>query len=144
MSRFLTRTALALSGALLASIGGALLVSPAALLKMSHVVIDNDPGLLSELSAPGGLLVITASFLMLGAIKLRFANLALLAGALVYGSYGLSRLISMALHGLPSASLISATVVELVAASALIALRLTSGSRRRREVISRSCNAAIA
>lgn len=130
MSRVLTRAALALSGALLGTIGWALLVSPSAFLAMSHVVIDNDPGLLSELTAPSVMLILTGALMILGALRTRFANLALSAGALVYGSYGLGRLVSMALHGLPSQSLIVAAVVELTVAAVLVALRLSAQRRR--------------
>jgi len=130
MSRVLTRAVLALSGALLGSIGGAILVSPTAFLAMSHVVIDNDPGLLSELTAPSVMLILTGALMILGALRTRFANLALSAGALVYGSYGLGRLVSMALHGLPSQSLIVAAVVELAVAAVLVALRLNAQRRR--------------
>ena len=130
MSRVLTRAVLALSGALLGSIGGAILVSPTAFLAMSHVVIDNDPGLLSELTAPSVMLILTGALMILGALRTRFADLALSAGALVYGSYGVGRLVSMALHGLPSQSLIVAAVVELAVAAVLVALRLNAQRRR--------------
>lgn len=63
--------------------------------------------------------------MIFAAIKFRFANLALSVGAIVYGSYGLCRLISMAFHGLPSESLIIATLIELSIATALVVLRIT-------------------
>ena len=44
-------------------------------------------------------------------------------GAMVYGAYGISRLISLALDGMPSTSLVGALVIELViAALCLLAL----------------------
>jgi len=130
MIQVLTRTALALLGALLGAIGGALLLSPKAFLEMSHVFIDNDPGLLSELTASSGMLALIGGLMILGSIKLRFAKLALLAGAVVYGSYGISRLISMVLHGLPSQSLITATILELAVAAVLAALRMCAQRQR--------------
>ena len=116
------------SGAILGLIGGALMFAPKAFLETSHVFIDRDPGLMSELTAPSGVLIITGALMILGAIKLRFANLALLVGALVYGSYGLGRLVSMVLHGLPSESLITATAIEFAAAVVLLALRLSAST----------------
>lgn len=130
MSRYIVRTALAGSGALLGLIGGALLFAPKAFLETSHVFIDRDPGLMSELSAPSGILIITGALMILGAAKLRFAHLALSTGAIVYGSYGFGRLISMALHGFPSDSLIAATVVELAVAALLVALRVSVPSAK--------------
>ena len=102
--------------------------APKAFLETSHVFIDRDPGLMSELTAPSGILIITGALMILGAFKLRFANIALLIGAIVYGSYGLGRLVSMGLHGLPSASLITATVIEFAVAVVLLTLRLSAST----------------
>lgn len=116
MKRPITRATLFGSGALLGLIGGALMASPKAFLELSHVYVERDPGLMSELTAPSGLLALAGAFLMLGAMKQRVANPALIVGAIVYGSYGIGRLVSIGLHGLPPGSLITATVIELVMA----------------------------
>ncbi len=122
MKRTVTRLMLASSGALLGLIGGALMTSPKAFLEMSHVFVERDPGVMSELAAPSGILILTGALMWIGAFKLRFANLALIVGAVVYGSYGFGRLIAMALHGVPSQSLIMAMVIELGIALVLSAL----------------------
>ena len=124
MIRFFTRIALAGSGVILGLIGGALMFSPKAFLEMSHVFVERDPGLMSELTAPSGALIITGALLVLGAVKRRFANLALSTGAIVYGSYGVGRLVSMGLHGVPSGSLVAASVIELGVAAFLVTLRV--------------------
>ena len=129
MTRLLTKSLLALSGALLGGIGGSLLIAPRAFLGMSHIHVAPDPSLLSEVSAPGGILIIIAVLMILGSIKARFTDLALVAGALVYGSYGISRMVSMAINGLPTESLIVATVIELSVAAILVALKLRSTPR---------------
>ncbi len=131
MRRIITRTVLAGSGALLGVIGGALMIAPREFLQLSHVFVERDPGLMSELTAPGGILLVTSAFLLFGAVNLRFANLALLVGALVYGSYGIGRLVSMALHGFPSASLIAATVIELGVALLLAVIRVSPTPEQR-------------
>ncbi|WP_306253152.1 DUF4345 domain-containing protein [Parvularcula sp. IMCC14364] len=131
MKRLITRTALVSSGALLGLVGGGLMIAPRAFLEMSHVVVEHDPGLMSELTAPSGILIITGAFMILGAIKSRFAYLALSVGAIVYGSYGIGRLVSMGLHGLPAQSLVTATAIELGIAVFLVALRLTGTSPKR-------------
>lgn len=131
MNRLVTRSALATAGALLGGIGGALILVPQDFLAMSHVVIDSDPGLMSELAAPGGILLIASALMLAGAVRIRFAELALAIGAIVYGSYGAGRLISMALHGLPPDSLIAAMVIELGIAATLSALWLASPSRKQ-------------
>ncbi len=134
MSRLVRRAVLSGSGSLLGLIGGALMFTPKEFLEMSHVIVERDPGLMSELVAPSGVLIITSAFMMLGAIKPRFANTGLSMGAIVYGSYGIGRLISMALHGLPSGSLVAAMVIELAVAAVLIVLRLASTPHKERRI----------
>lgn len=134
MSRALTRAALAGSGAILGAIGGAVMFAPKAFLEMSDVMVEHDPGLMSELTAPSGVLLITGAFMMRGAVKQRFANLGLVSGAVVYGGYGAGRLVSMGLHGGPSQSLITATLVELSIAALLVGLRMSGASVKHRNM----------
>tara|TARA_R110002110_G_scaffold308769_1_gene522424 strand:+ start:287 stop:718 length:432 start_codon:yes stop_codon:yes gene_type:complete len=126
MTRIFTRIVLAGSGAILGIIGSFIMSAPRIFLATSEVIVEPDAGLMSEVTAPSGMLVITGLFMMIGAIKLRFANLGLICGAFVYGSYGVSRLISMHLHGTPSETLIVVTYFELGVAVLLLALNLTA------------------
>ena len=130
MRRLVTRLALIGSGAVLGMIGSALMTSPKAFLETSHVFVETDPGLMSELAAPGGLLIVTAALMLIGAIKFNFANLALGVGAVVYGSYGIGRVVSMVFHGLPSQSLILATLIEVSIAVVLGVLWLTAQRKK--------------
>lgn len=132
MNRLLTRSSLAASGALLGGIGGALILTPRNFLGMSHVVIGNDPGLMSELAASSGVLLVASAVMLAGAVRIRFSELALAIGATLYGSYGAGRLISLMLHGLPPDSLIAAMMIELGIAATLSALWLASPSRKQR------------
>ena len=128
MSRVLTRVTLAGSGAILGLVGGALLVSPQAFLNSSGIVVTRDPGLMSELAAPAGILLVTGALMMFGAVRLRLAKAGLTAGAIVYGTYGAGRLVSMALHGLPQQALITATVIEVGIAAVLTGLRVSNAT----------------
>lgn len=132
MSHIKTKIALAGSGIILSGIGAALMIAPQAFLELSDVIVQRDPGLMSELSAPGGLLLIAGAIMIVGAVKRHFANLGLVVGALVYGSYGFGRITSMVLHGVPSQSLISATFIELAIAIWLAMLFVKQGSAERR------------
>ncbi|MEM6653342.1 MAG: DUF4345 domain-containing protein [Pseudomonadota bacterium] len=123
MKRAITRLVLIGAGAILGLIGTALMVSPRAFLAMSHVFVEQDPGLMSELTAPSGVLILAGALLLIGGIKLNFANLALIVGTIIYASYGLGRLVSMVVNGLPPESLIIATIIELVIAIMLGVLR---------------------
>lgn len=122
MNRIIVRAALAASGAILGLIGFALMFTPQAFLKSSHVIVAPDPGLMSELSAPSGVLLITGSLMVFAAVKLRFAKLGLISGAIVYGSYGVGRLVSVAVHGTPPQSLLTAMLIELGVAAVLVTL----------------------
>lgn len=130
MNGFITRTVLAGSGALLAYIGGNLVFAPKAFVQNSGISVEQDPSLISELTAPSGLLIIAGAFMIRGAIKQSSIRPALLIGAIVYGSYGIGRLISIALHGVPSEPLVAAAIIELAAAAMLIVLHLNADFER--------------
>ena len=98
--------------------------APQIFLATGEAIVEHDPNLLSEVTAPSGLLVMTGVFMMLSALKLRFASLGLIFGGLVYGSYAISRLISMQLHGVPSDTLVVVTWFELGVAALLLGLSL--------------------
>jgi len=132
MSPVVIRIALAGSGAILGLVGSALMFTPTVFLAMGEAFITPEPSLMSEVTAPSGLLVMIGALMILGSLKLRFANLALLSGALVYGSYGISRLISMGLYGEPSESLIFVTYFELGIAVILLAIRHKALSAEQR------------
>ena len=89
MKHFGTRTALAISGAILVVIGS---------------------------------WIMAGTFMIISAIKVRLASLGLATGALVYGSYGFSRLVSQYLHGTPSDQLVTVMWFELAVAALLLAL----------------------
>lgn len=117
-----TRIALTGSGAILAGIGSWIMASPTVFLAMSEVIVESDAGLLSEVTAPSGILVMVGVFMIFSAIKAQWASLGLVAGAVVYGSYGFSRLVSQYLHGMPSDQLVLVMYFELGMAIALLAL----------------------
>ncbi|MEO0575419.1 MAG: DUF4345 domain-containing protein [Pseudomonadota bacterium] len=124
MREIVTRMTLGATGATLSVIGCALLLIPKTFLEKSHVVFERNASLMSELAAPSGVLIIAGGLMMLGSVKPRFIDIGLVVGAIIYGSYGVGRIISMLMHGLPSSSLVSATLFELVIAGMLIALRI--------------------
>ncbi len=112
MKRIVTRAALLGAASLLGLIGSALLAIPQDFLAMSGIRVEREPSLMSELSAPGGLLVAAALVMALGAFRTRFTDLGLLVGTIVYGAYGAGRIVSLLVNGTPSASIIMATVLE--------------------------------
>lgn len=127
MRRFIERSVLAASGGMLVFIGGSILFQPRDFFAMNGVEIVSDPSLLSELKAPAGLLVVAGLVMLAGSSKSRFAGTGLGLGALIYGSYGASRVISMIIDGWPSQSLMVATVIELALAALLFLYRRNRG-----------------
>jgi hypothetical protein len=113
MNHFLTRFLLLFAGLILFVIGAAILLAPHSFFAESGVTLGHDPSLLSEIRAPGGLLLASATVVLLGALRHSMRRQALMLAAMVYGSFGVSRLLSMAIDGMPSESLSWATGIEL-------------------------------
>ena len=114
MTQPLSRVVLALAGVMAVFIGGALLVSPHAFFAMNHIELGDDPNLLSEIRAPGGLLLAAGAIMIAGVAMRRLTRIGLVTAAVVYCSYGASRLLGILLDGAPSSSLIGAMMIELV------------------------------
>ncbi|MEM8602938.1 MAG: DUF4345 domain-containing protein [Cyanobacteria bacterium P01_H01_bin.121] len=117
----LTVIFLAVSGLLLLVIGSTILLVPHTFYAGDGIVLGDDPSLLSEIRAPGGLLATSALLILAGALRSGWRyglrpgqrSLALTLTVLVYGSFGLARLLSLALDGVPSTELVVAAMIEL-------------------------------
>jgi hypothetical protein len=123
MKRILARSILGVSGMLLLAIGSAVLFKAETFAAANGIVLADSPSVLSEYRAPGGMLITSAVLILLGAVRTRFIRSGLALSALVYCSYGVSRLVGMISDGMPSIALTQATVIELLLGSlCLIAL----------------------
>ena len=114
MTQPLTRILLAVSGTTGLAIGLAVLFQPHAFLASSGISLGTDASLLSEIRAPGGLLLLCSLVALGGAIRHNLMQTGLVFSALIYSTYGLSRLVSIVLDGIPSPSLQLAALIELV------------------------------
>lgn len=121
---------LVIAGLLLLVIGGAILLMPHAFHGSNGVTLGNNPNLLSEIRAPGGLLLCSGVTILLGAVRQQLSNLALRLSVLVYGSFGASRLVSIGIDGMPSSSIVGATLVE--ATVAIVGVLVIWRARSRR------------
>ncbi|WP_033438040.1 DUF4345 domain-containing protein [Saccharothrix sp. NRRL B-16314] len=123
---------LSASGLVLAVIGAVSLFAPVAFHAVNGIDAAGDPSLLSELRAAGGALLAIGSVVLLGAFVPRLTPTAAALGALLHLSYGLSRLLGMAVDGMPSAGLVTAAAVELLlglgCAGVLVRLRRTGAA----------------
>ena len=108
------KTILILSGLLGAGIGAAILLTPAAFHGSAGIDLGGDASLLSEVRASGGMLLACGLLIMLGAFISRLTFTATLLSALLYLSYGASRLFSIAVDGMPHETLVMAAALEIV------------------------------
>ncbi len=125
MRRFMTPIFLVVAGAIAILIGAAILFFPRAFFATNHIVLAADPNLMSEIRAPGGLLLIAGLFVLASGFVHKLTQLGLMVSAFGFGAYGGARLISLAVDGLPSETLLFAMVLELVLAVMALALALT-------------------
>lgn len=121
MKLLVARSILGVAGALLLFIGLLVLFNPASIASANGVTLSDSPSLLSEYRAPGGMLIVSAVIILIGALRKRFMRLAFSLAAMIYCSYGISRLIGMIFDGMPSASLTQAAIIELVVGSICLA-----------------------
>ncbi len=112
-------TTIFLAGAalLLALIGGAILLNPLAFHAPNGIEIENDASLLSEIRAPGALLLSCAIIICAGAFRPVWRSSATLLTVIVYGSFAVARLLSLALDGMPAPGIMAAGLLEGVVAT---------------------------
>ena len=94
-------------------IGGAILFAPIAFHATSGIIITDDASLLSEMRAAGGVLFACGFLVLLGSFMRSLTFTSLVLATVLYLSYGVSRLVSMAIDGMPSDSLVLVTGFEL-------------------------------
>ncbi len=127
MNNRFTLIFLFLSGLLLLAIGSAILLAPHAFHASNGIALGDDPSLLSEVRAPGGLLAASAVLVLLGTFRRSLRSLAMTLTVLVYGSFGLARLLGLALDGMPSSGLVASTAIELIVAAIGLVILSRSG-----------------
>ncbi|SFN49460.1 protein of unknown function [Roseovarius lutimaris] len=121
--------ALGIAGVTALSIGGFILVAPHAFYADYGIALDRDPSLLSELRAPGAGLATLGAIMLAGSARAACARVALVAVLTVYVAFPIGRLISLAIDGMPSASVIGALGIEIaIATLCLVAFRHGRGN----------------
>ncbi len=112
----LTKIALAVSGVIATGVGVGVgvLFAPHAFHATAGIMLGEDINLLNEMRSSGGMVLVSGLFILLGAIRAKVAFLALVVSSVLYLSYGLSRLVSLAADGIPSGSMLQILVLELV------------------------------
>lgn len=132
--KFFSRVLLGVASWTSILIGAMLVFKPHAFFEMNEVALGTHPNMLSEVRAPGGLLILAGIVMAAGAAYRDRTRTGLVTAVLVYGGYGLARVFSVVMDGWPSQSLVIAMVVELVigalASVALMRFRQRPVARR--------------
>lgn len=123
------KTLLLISGLIAAAVGAALLFTPVAFYASSGIPLGDNISLLNEIRAGGGALLVVGIFITVGAFIKKLTFTATVMTVLMYLAYGLSRLLSMSIDGMPADTLVQATVLELIiGAMSVVALVRYRGS----------------
>lgn len=104
-------------------VGGSLLFFPAELQAQSDILITS-PSQYSEARAPGAAIVSASIIALLGAFKAQWRKTALIVMTLFFTSYGLGRLMSLVLDGMPAEGLFYAMIGEIIMGVVAYALLL--------------------
>jgi hypothetical protein len=108
------KTLLVISGLILVGVGGAILFMPVGFYATSGIDLGGNLSLLNEIRPPGGALLASGIIIISGAFMLQLTFTSLVLSVLLYLSYGLSRLFSMAIDGIPHTTFVMATGLEMI------------------------------
>lgn len=108
------KTILIISGLVVVGVGAVFLFTPVSFYAGLGVDLGGSITLLNDIRATGGGLLAIGILIMSGAFVAKLAFTATLVSALLYTSYGLARIQSIAVDGMPVESLLMVTVLELV------------------------------
>ena len=118
---------LTLAGLIAVGLGGAILLVPVAFYAGYGLDIDGQTTLINELRSHGLSLTGIGLFIMAGAVVARLATTALAVSAFFYLSYGLSRLVGLALDGWPGQGLVMSGAVELAVGGLALLIYVSRG-----------------
>lgn len=121
---------LGLAGITAASIGLFILFAPHAFYASYGIALGQDPNLLSELRAPGAGLAALGGIMLAGLVRAAWVPVSVLAALTVYIAFPVGRLVSLAVDGVPSGSVLGALVVEVVIAGLCLVAFGKRGSRK--------------
>lgn len=95
-------------------VGGSLVFFPAELQAQSDIIIGNNPSHFSETRAPGTAILSASLLIIIGIFRKSWRYISILLVALFFLSYGIGRLLSLILDGMPAQGLFHAMIGELL------------------------------
>lgn len=110
----LLKTILFVSGFVAIGVGVSILLFPVAVYATNNIDLSGQISLLNEVRASGGVILGSGLLILAGAfiVQLRFS--AVLISALFYLAFGLSRLFSMSIDGMPADGLVLVAGLEIL------------------------------
>ena len=114
------KSILIISGLIASVIGATILLAPVAFYATYGIELGGNPSLLNEIRAPGGALLVSGVLIISGAFVSKLTFTAVVVSTLLYLSYGLSRVISIAIDGMPVEGLVQAAILEIVIGMACV------------------------
>jgi hypothetical protein len=108
------KTILIVAGLIGAGVGAAILFIPEAFHATTGIRLGGDVSLLNEMRASGGALLTGGVLVMSGAWVPKLTFTSTMVAALLYLSYGFSRVLSMVIDGMPDPGLVQVAVLEIV------------------------------
>lgn len=108
------KSILAIAGIIAMGFGTAILFFPVAFYASNGVALGNDINIINDLRAEGGSILASGIYMMVGIFISRIRYTATVIAALLYLSFGLSRIVSLVLDGIPVDGLIQAMVLEVI------------------------------
>lgn len=105
---------LLISGIIATVIGGAILAVPTAFYATYGIEPGANVNLLNEMRASGGGLLASGILILSGVFVARMSFTSLVVSTLLYLSYGLSRVLSMVMDGVPIEGLVQSAVLEII------------------------------
>ncbi len=112
---------LGIAGITALSIGSYILAAPLGFYASYGIPLARDASLLSELRAPGAGLAALGGIMLAGLVRRTWVPTALVAALTVYLAFPAGRLVSLALDGVPSGSVMGALVIEIAIAALCLA-----------------------
>ena len=114
------RMMLFLCGLIASGIAATILFAPDAFYASYGIEVGSNATLANEMKAPAGALFVAGLLMFAGVFRSRFAVISLVTATAVYLSYGLGRVISIAVDGLPHSGMVSAAGIEILIGTACL------------------------
>lgn len=103
-----------IAGLMLIGVGSATLFAPEAFAARIPIDYGGDIGMLNDVRGSGGVLLGSGVLIMLGVFRASFRMFSTLTLSIIFLGFGLGRLASIGIDGLPPETQIKATVVEII------------------------------